>query len=268
MLHFTETEFARRRSATNQAMEDAGLDALLLFAPESQYWLTGFDTFGYCFFQCLIWDGERTVLLTRSADMRQAQMTSNIGDIRVWMDGAEANPAMDLRALLAELGLSGKRLGVEWDTHGLTAFNGQKLSAALAGERLTDASLTDDALDAALAVTCPGGGEAEVFAAMHDVIFRGGGGYPGNPFIVGGGEHALLCRTQAGRGTFAQNDQLTLEWSAAMKHYHAAAKRTVIIGEPRPEHPAMFQAARDALLACEAALLAAHRLSQTLGPSR
>ncbi|MEM7615904.1 MAG: aminopeptidase P family N-terminal domain-containing protein, partial [Pseudomonadota bacterium] len=102
-------------------MEAAGLDALLLFAPESQYWLTGYDTFGYCFFQCLIWDGERSVLLTRSPDLRQAQLTSNIEDIRIWKDGADVDPTRDLAALVAELGLSGKRLGVEWDTHGLTA---------------------------------------------------------------------------------------------------------------------------------------------------
>lgn len=277
MLHFTDTEFTRRRTATNAAMEAAGLDALLLFAPESQYWLTGFDTFGYCFFQCLIWDGTRAVLLTRSADLRQAQLTSNIPDIRVWMDRADANPAQDLAALLAELGLADKRLGVEWDTHGLTALNGQRLAAALDGADLTDASallsplrllkspeelvyirqaaaLTDDALDAALAVTQPGASESDVFAAMHEVIFRAGGGYPGNPFIVGGGEHALLCRTHAGRGTFADNDQLTLEWSATMKHYHAAAMQTVVIGDPRPDHAHMYTATRDALVACEAAM--------------
>lgn len=277
MLHFTSAEFARREAATTQAMQDAGYDALLLFAPESHYWLTGYDTFGYCFFQCLIWDGEKATLLTRSADLRQAQLTSTIKDIRIWKDAAGANPAQDLAALLADLGLTGKRLGVEYDTHGLTAFNGQRLGAALSAESLHDASallsplrlvksdeeltyvrraaaLSDDALDAALTEARPGNGEGDVLAAMHDVIFRGGGGYPGNPFIVGSGDHALLCRTHTGRTTFRENDQLTLEWSAAFRHYHAAAMRTVIIGEPRPEHRRMFDAARDALLACEAAM--------------
>ncbi|MEM8788586.1 MAG: Xaa-Pro peptidase family protein [Pseudomonadota bacterium] len=277
MLHFDDTEFARRRAALAAAMETAGLDALLLFAPESQYWLTGYDTFGYCFFQCLIWDGTRGVLLTRSADLRQAQLTSNIGDIRVWTDHADANPARDLAALLGDLGLAGKRLGVEWDTHGLTAGNGRRLAAALDGADLTDASalisplrlvkspaeiayirqaadLTEAALDAALEVIRPGANEAEIYAAMHAPIFAGGGGYPGNPFIVGAGDHALLCRTQAGRQTIGDQDQVTLEWAATMRHYHAAAMQTVVVGTPRPAHAAMFDAARDALLACEAAL--------------
>ena len=107
MLHFSDQEFARRRAATTQAMEAEGFDALLLFAPESQYWLTGYDTFGYCHFQCLIWDGSRAVLLTRSADLRQAQLTSNIEEIRIWRDRSGADPTDDVAALLAELGLAG-----------------------------------------------------------------------------------------------------------------------------------------------------------------
>ncbi|MEM7614615.1 MAG: Xaa-Pro peptidase family protein, partial [Pseudomonadota bacterium] len=210
--------------------------------------------------------------------------TSNIEDIRIWKDGADVDPTRDLAALVAELGLSGKRLGVEWDTHGLTARNGQRVAAALEGSVLSDASalisplrlvksapeiayvrraatLADDALDAALEVTVPGAGEAEVFAAMHSAIYRGGGGAPGNPFIVGAGPHALLCRTQEGRATFLPDDQLTLEWAGTYRHYHAACMRTVVIGTPRPQHAAMHAAVRDALEACEAAM----RPGRTMG---
>ena len=277
MLHFSDQEFARRRAATTQAMEAEGFDALLLFAPESQYWLTGYDTFGYCFFQCLIWDGSRAVLLTRSADLRQAQLTSNIEEIRIWRDRSGADPTDDVAALLAEMGLAGKRLGVEWDCHGLTARNGMRLAAQGALAQAGDASalisplrlvkseeeltyvrraaeLHDEALDAGLGAIRPGAGEAEVFAAMHQAVYAGGGGTPGNPFVIGGGEHALLCRTQEARGTFGPRDQVTLEWAGTFRHYHVAGMRTVVLGEPRPEHLSMHAAARDALLACEEAL--------------
>ena len=49
MLHFTKAEFDERMARTRAEMEYWGLDALLLFAPESQFWLTGYDTFGFCF---------------------------------------------------------------------------------------------------------------------------------------------------------------------------------------------------------------------------
>ncbi|MEM6467228.1 MAG: aminopeptidase P family N-terminal domain-containing protein, partial [Pseudomonadota bacterium] len=196
MLHFTEAEFARRRTALSEALSQAGLDGILLFAPESQFWLTGHDTFGYCFFQCLVFTPDHMVLLTRSADLRQAQLTSNIKDIRVWKDAADANPAEDLAQLLAELGLAPSKLGIETDTHGLTAWNGNRVAAAVPG--LQDASyivsdlrltksdeelayvnsaaiLCDQALEDALPLIKPGVSEAAVLAAMQGAVLGGGG---------------------------------------------------------------------------------------------
>ena len=75
-LHFERTEFDARREKLLAEMAAQKLDAILLFAQESMYWLTGFDTFGYCFFQSLIVTAKgEMVLLTRSADLRQAQQT-------------------------------------------------------------------------------------------------------------------------------------------------------------------------------------------------
>ena len=131
-LHFSREELAERRARTVTAMQKAGLDGLLIFRQESMYYLTGYDTFGFVFFQCLYLgvDG-RMVLLTRSADLRQAQQTSVIDDIRIWVDRDGASPATDLKAILAEMGCRGKRLGVEWEAYGLTARNGRRLSDAL-----------------------------------------------------------------------------------------------------------------------------------------
>jgi Xaa-Pro dipeptidase len=50
-LHFTESEYATRLSRLTARMAEQKLDAILLFAQESMYWLTGYDTFGYCFFR-------------------------------------------------------------------------------------------------------------------------------------------------------------------------------------------------------------------------
>ncbi len=273
MLHFSKDEFDAREAQVRAAMDARGIDALLLFAPESQYWLTGFDTFGYCFFQCLIVHGKGMTLLTRSADLRQAELTSTLTDIRIWKDAADTNPAKDLAALLTELGCNGQRLATEYDTHGLTAHNYRRLTGAL-GVEPDDASdlistlrlikseaetgyvrkaadLADDALIAARPHLRAGGSEADVLASMQGAIFAGGGDYPGNEFIIGSGEHALLCRYQAAKRVLDTDDQITLEWAGAYRHYHAAAMRTIVIGEPRPEHEAMHDAARDALLACE-----------------
>ena len=278
-LHFSPEEFDRRKGALLAAMAQARLDGLLLFQQESMYWATGYDTFGFCFFQCLVVAADgRMALLTRSADLRQARHTSIIADVRIWKDAADANPALDLKDLCAELGLAGKRLGVEFESYGLVASNGRKLEAAFDGfAPLADAShlvtrlravksaeeiahvrraaaLANEADAAALAHIRAGADEGDILAAQHAAIFRGGGDYPGNEFIIGSGADALLCRYKAGRRTLATRDQITLEFAGAYRHYHAAVMRTVPVGDPKPAHLAYHRAAREALLACEAEL--------------
>ena len=90
-LHFSDEELADRRFRTCLAMEAQGLDGLLIFRQESMFYLTGYDTFGYVFFQCLYLSRDgRMVLLTRAPDLRQARHTSTscIDDIRIWVDRA------------------------------------------------------------------------------------------------------------------------------------------------------------------------------------
>lgn len=278
-VHFSDEEFAGRKAAVLKEMRKRNLDALLLFAPESHYWLTGYDTFGFCFFQCLVLNADaEAVLLTRSADLRQARHTSIIQDIRIWTDEAGARPAIQLRDLLADLGLKGHALGIEYDTQGLTAANGRALDEALAGfARTEDASpvvpklrtvkspseiafvrkageLADDALDAALDLIAAGADEGEILSAMQGAVFAGGGDYPGNPFIIGSGIDALLCRTKSGRRRLSDNDQITLEFAGVYHMYHVALMRTVVVGEPKPRHLELYEAAIEALQACEKAM--------------
>ena len=86
-LHFTKEEFSNRKKNVLKSMEKQNLDALLMFRQESMYWLTGYDTFGYVFFQTLVLDQKgNVILLTRAQDLRQEQNTSNIEDIRIWVD--------------------------------------------------------------------------------------------------------------------------------------------------------------------------------------
>ncbi|WP_416795440.1 M24 family metallopeptidase [Ciceribacter azotifigens] len=278
-LHFDASEYAARLDRLTARMAEEKLDALLLFAQESMYWLTGYDTFGYCFFQTLVVkaDGSLT-LLTRSADLRQARHTSTIENIVVWVDRVNADPAVDLRNLLSDMDLLGCRIGVEYDTHGmtgrvarlldnqLTTF-GQILDASylVSNLRLVKspaeighieraAELADDALDAALPLVRAGGGEAEILAAMQGAILAGGGDYPANEFIIGSGADALLCRYKSGRRTLSDKDQLTLEWAGVDAHYHAAMMRTIIIGEVTARHRELYTACEAAIREVEAVL--------------
>jgi Xaa-Pro dipeptidase len=278
-LHFTTEEFAERRARACAAMAEAGLDGLLMFRQESMYYLTGYDTMGYVYFQCLYLgvDGAMT-LLTRAPDLRQARHTSVVEDIRIWVDREGATPANELRALLDELGCEGERLGVEYESYGMTGRNALRLNAALDGFcTLVDASdlvnrlrvvkspaelvyvrkaaeLADDALDEANRLAVAGAFEGDILAAMHGAVFRGGGDEPANEFIIGSGPDALLCRYFTGRRHLDAEDQVTLEFAGTYRHYHAALMRTLRIGEPPPRQREMYAVATESLAAATDAL--------------
>ena len=276
-LHFTPEEFAIRQEAARVALQAAGLDAILMFAPESHYWISGYDTFGFAMFQCMVLTARGDLhLLTRTPDLRQAQLTSTLSDreIHIWQETEGAEPAMDLARLLQDLGVAGP-VGYESDTAGLTDRNGRALHLALPGlidasdliralRRLKSAAeiamhrraaaLSDDALDQAIALARPGAFEGDILAAMQGAVFKGGGDYAGNEFIIGSGPGALLCRYYSGRRHLDARDQLTLEWSGAYARYHAAMMRTVLIGRASDHHRRMHAAAVEALEACEAAI--------------
>ena len=257
-------------------MQKKKLDALLMFRQESMYWLTGYDTFGFVYFQCLILtvNGD-LILLTRAPDLRQAQNTSIIKDIRIWIDKNESNPAEELKNILNELNLGNKTLGVEYEAYGLTGRNSIKLNNSLnRSYKLTDkselisylrlikseeeivyvkkaAELADRALESVWKIAKPGQSESKILADMQSVIFEGGGDYPANEFIIGSGHNALLCRYQSEKRILDNIDQLTIEWAGTYKHYHSAMFRTIPIGKANPKHIKMHEACVEALSACE-----------------
>ncbi len=277
-FHFDDAEYTARQTRAAGAVGKAGLDALILFAPESHYWISGYDTFGFAMFQAMVLTaGGDLHLMTRMPDRIQARLTSTLADdrIHVWPQYEGSNPAEHLRNLLADLGVAGGRLGYESDTAGLTDHNGRLLRAALPAiedhsELLRSlrrvkspaeiamhrraAELADAAMEAGLAATRAGAFEGDILAAMQGAVLRGGGDYAGNEFILGSGKQALLSRYHSGRRHLEAQDQMTWEWAGAYARYHAAMMRTVIIGQPNDAQRRMHAAATEALEACEAAI--------------
>ena len=232
--------------------------------------------FRVCFFQCLVLTsaGDK-ILLTRAPDLRQAQNTSNIKDIRIWVDKDDNNPADDLKSILVELSLENKNLGVEYETYGLTGKNAMRLNNSLYNfAKLQDesflitkhrlvkfdyeikyikkaAELADKALEKAWESSHPGADESDILSAMQGAVFSGGGDYPGNEFIIGSGPDALLCRYFSGRRKLDPIDQLTLEFAGVYRHYHSALMRTIPIGKAQKEHFELYEICLEALYACE-----------------
>ena len=275
-VHFTLEEFSNRKSKVIKELKKQNLDGLLMFRQESMYWLTGYDTFGYVYFQCLVLTTKGDlVLLTREPDLRQAQNTSIIKDIRIWVDKDNAKPSDELKNILSELGLEKSNLGVEYEAYGLTGRNAIRLNDTLKNfANLYDkselvscfrvvksdseivlvrkaAKLADDAMEIAWKYARAGQSEAKILAEMQKIIFESGGDYPANEFIIGSGKNALLCRYQSEKQILQSTDQLSIEWAGTYKHYHSCLFRTILIGKVNDKQKKMYAACIKALSACE-----------------
>ena len=275
-LHFTKEEFAERKSKVIKELKNQSLDALLMFRQESMYWLTGYDTFGFVFFQCLILTTKGDlILLTRAPDLRQAQNTSIINDIRIWVDKDKSSPSDELKNILSELGLEKSSLGIEYEAYGLTGRNAIRLNNSLKNfATLSDkselisyfravkstaeiiyvkkaAELADNAMEAAWKYAHAGVNESKILSEMQGAIFNGGGDYPANEFIIGSGKNALLCRYQSEKRNLDKVDQLSIECAGTYKHYHSAMFRTIPIGKTNEKQKKMYEACAEALNACQ-----------------
>lgn len=282
-LLFDTSEFEKRKNRVCAAMVAADLDGMLLFKQESMYYLTGYDTDGFVLFQTLFLGADgRLCLLTRSADRYQAQHTSIIEDVRIWVDAGDQNPANGVREMLASVSMASKRIGVEYDAYGLSSKRGKAVDAALAGFcRLVDASdlvreirlvktpaeiaclrtaggLCDAVRDEALRLSVPGAAEGDIRAAMHRIIWSRDGDTPAHVWPMGAGEKAPLVRYHCGASQIKDNDQMFFEFAAPYRHYHAAMTLTVLTGQTNERQRNMFTVCRDALEAVEAVLTPGH----------
>ena len=286
-LHFERAEYLSRIERARAKLRERNLAALLIFAQESHYYLTGFDTSGFVFFQCAVLTADDTpiTLLTRLPDREQARRTSVIEDIRIWYDVEGADPTAELRAILAEKGLAGARIGVELNTFGLTGLNHERVRRRLEGwcalEDASDlvrelrvakspaeivyvrraAALADDALAAMLGAIRPGAFEGSISAAGLSAILQGGGDMPPSGPVLGSGDRALLVRSSTGARHLDAVDQITMEFAGTYRRYCACLMRTAAVGEADPRQRQMFEATRDAL----AAMTEAARPGRPLG---
>lgn len=272
-LPFPETEHRDRLARTRGRLAAEGLDALLCFAQESHYYLTGYDGGGYVFFQCLVVtaDDHPLTLLCRRPDVSQARDTSLIDEIRVWFNAEDADPAVELRDILDGLRLRGSRIGIELNTYGLTGRSLSLVQAALDGFcTLVDAShvvaelrlvkspaeiefvrraaeLADDAFDAALAVAAPGVMDAAVTSAILTSILTAGGDMPPAGPLANSGSRAIYGRGVGGPRRLAESDLLILEYAGTWRRYNACIERSIAIGRPGAAHRDLHALVRDTL---------------------
>lgn len=272
---FSREEIARRIGRLREAIGGRDLDAAVFASPENIFYLTGLDHWGYFAPHLLVVPLDGTpVLVTRS--MEAVTIANRLTEVE-FRGHSDSETAADAAArIIAERSLSGKRIGIEQWTSGLSHGLALKLreqvdarwadvSGLVDRMRLVKspeeqalmrraAAVTDAAAEAAIAAIGEGAREQDVAAECLSAMTRAGGHAPGfGPFIRPearlGEEH-----TTWGDGRYGRGEKVFLELSGCVSRYHAPLGRLVRIGVISPEDARIAETTAAAFDAVVAAL--------------
>jgi Xaa-Pro dipeptidase len=257
---FSSEEIERRLAALRTRLEQRRLAAAVVAAPENVFYLTGLDHWGYFAPHLLIVPVDAApVLVTRAMEWVTIEKQVRAAAFRGHSD---SETAADVAVrVLAERGLAGAPIGVEYWTAGLSHGLTLALTSGLEARWSDISGLVDDlrqvkspeeialirraaavsgaGADAAIGALADGVSEREVAAACVAATIRAGGQPPGfGPFIRPrsrlGEEHATW-----GDGRYRGGETVFLELSGCVGRYHAPLGRLVRLGTPPDEDLAM-----------------------------
>ena len=278
--HFSREEFSQRQQKTRKHLQNLELDGLLLFKIEDMYWLTGYESDGFCIFGSMFIGTEGALThLARPADLGNLSYSSICEDVRISPDTEDSTRAEHIKDMLRSLGMEGKKIGIQVDTMGLTPRLFLEIKEILDGWcNLTVApdfirilrlvkspqelnyfrkagEVMDITMDKVIEATYPGAFEGDIYATFYDTLFRLDADLPAHIPPLGSGESALNLRYTTKRKNVSENDQVTLELGLAYRHYHVACMGVVLTGpEINKRHLKMHKTSVTALDEVQAAL--------------
>ena len=146
-LYFTNTEFADRIAKTREAMQQKGLELLIVSDPSNMNWLTGYDGWSFYVHQCVVLtlEGE-PIWYGRGQDRNGALKTAFMAPEKLigypdhYVQSTERHPMDYLSAQLKDRRLDGLNIGVEMDNYWFSAAAFQALNTHLPNATFHDAT--------------------------------------------------------------------------------------------------------------------------------
>lgn len=252
-LVFSMAEFERRLGAMRAEMDRRALDAMIVTTPENLFYLTGYQTPGYYYFQALVvpLEGE-PLMVTRLLEDTNVESRTWVEHSRPYADTESAVGALHIA--LHEFGLERARLGYEKHSYFFRASEQEQLIAAMEEASFLDctglvenlrlikspdeldmlraaAQTTEAGIQAGIDAVAAGVNENEIAAEIHYALFKAGSHYPAiHPFVASG------WRCSIGHATWEDREVQTgetvfLEVGGCRHRYHAPLMRTVMVGQ-------------------------------------
>jgi Xaa-Pro dipeptidase len=235
---FPSAELEQRLAKTRQAMQEGGLDALVVSVPENIYYLTGLDHWGFFACHVLVVPLQGSMALTCRA-MERITVENQVDNAEFYGHADTEELADYVINILADRGLTSARLGIEKRSLFMTPRIYELIIAGAPTATWTDGSGIIDELRLIKSpleqeYTHDGASDYEIAAECNRAMILAGSEYPGfGPFIRPttrlGEEHTTW------RGDVLHDgDAVFLEIGGAYRKYQAPMGRLVYVGSAPP----------------------------------
>jgi Xaa-Pro dipeptidase len=272
---FTTEEYQRRLSLARKAMQEKGIEVLILVSPKNLFYMTGYNTIGTGNYQALVIpESGEVAMLMREMEKGVADATSWVEDKSTWADHEE--PTGALMRLLKDHNWLGKVIGFEKNAQTFSPANYEKLLAGL-GKTPLDGS---DILNGIRVIKCPqeieyirraakisglgmaaamntigeGVNENDVVAEIYSAMVRAGSELMSSGPIVTGGYKSGVAHTDWQRYTLKRGDAILFEIGGCWNRYSGPLMRSAAILEANDEILRMADTVKRALEAAIAAI--------------
>lgn len=267
---FPREEYEGRLRRLRAAMAEQGVDALVCVAPESLFYLSGYDANTAWSEQALVVtvSGGEPTLVIRDID-------APIADGQIWLRELAAyryerdDPAEIVAGVVRSEAGADATVALEYGTAALSVAYAARLERALgAGVRdgsalvgalrvrktpaelayvRAAAAIAGEALDVAKASLRPGITEIEFAAEIEYALRTRGSEYPGMPTWMASGAKTACSHASPSTRTIGAGEPVKCSFAAVLRRYHVTTYQAFHIGEPPPLYRQRWDQCMEAL---------------------
>ena len=251
---FTSEEYGSRIRKTRELMDQNELDVLVIHSPENIYYLSGYQTPGYYWYQALILPlNSDPVFIAPPHEAALVPEFSWIEDSRIYPDTSDWSKVTG--DILKEINCDSNSIGLETKSRFLSVEFYENLKYMLPYSRLVSGSgiiescrlikspreidymrkaaeVSSRGMMAGVKTVHEGASELEIAAAVHTELDMAGSEYTGLPAFITSGERSQLVHATWSSKRIDMGDLVFMEIPGSINRYHAAQSRSVFVGEP------------------------------------
>lgn len=262
--HFDAAEFMRRLARVRAEMRAARVEVALFDEIEAMAWLAGYGN-SENRWRCvgIPLEGEPFFLI-RALDAGPCRQRTWIDDVIAYRDWDDPMPLL-ARALAAR-GVAQGRIGLDFNSYGMTPARFERLRAALAGAQFVDlgpvvwelrlhkspaeiallrraAAIADAAMQRAAGACVRGASQRDAVQAASAAFIELGAD-PGAPGPISAGRGWDFLHGHMTDAPLAEGDVVHIELTPRVEGYSARLMRCAVVGAPAPSLTAAAEALR------------------------